>query len=254
VVKRINILGMITDCIVLISSDIEWQIVKELVTQRDEMQTSPFGEWFAVPVEIGGESHPVIFFQGGWGKISAAASTQYVIDRWYPQILINLGTCGGFDGKIAKGEIILATQTVVYDIIEQMGDYLEHIAHYTTTIDLSWLARPYPLPVRETVLVSADKDLIAAEIPHLAAMFGAVAGDWESGAIAFVAQRNATKCLILRGVSDLVGQAGGEAYANLSVFADGAKNVLRRLLASLPQWIDQSREKMKEAQTAIAHD
>lgn len=227
--------------VILISSDIEWRIVKDLVKQRDKIQTSPFGEWFSAPLDVGGESRAVLFFQGGWGKISAAASTQYVIDRWQPRLLINLGTCGGFDGKIAKGEIILATKTIVYDIVEQMGDYLEHIAHYTTSFDISWLKRPYPLPVRETVLVSADKDLIAAEIPQLAATFGAVAGDWESGAIAFVAQRNATKCLILRGVSDLVGQAGGEAYANLTVFADGAKNVLSPLLASLPQWIAQSK-------------
>ena len=36
--------------------------------------------------------------------------------------------------------------------------------------------------------------------------------DWESGAIAWVAARNQTRCLILRGVTDLVGEAGDEAY------------------------------------------
>ena len=69
----------------------------------------PYGEWFlrgsiwqmraSIPV--------VIFFQGGWGKIAAAASTQYVIDFWRPDLLVNLGTCGGFAGEIARGEIIL---------------------------------------------------------------------------------------------------------------------------------------------------
>jgi adenosylhomocysteine nucleosidase len=50
---------------------------------------------------------PVIFLHGGWGKVSAAASTQFAIYTWHPRIVINLGTCGGFEGEIARGEIIL---------------------------------------------------------------------------------------------------------------------------------------------------
>lgn len=48
-----------------------------------------------------------MFFHGGWGKIAAVASAQYVIDRWSPELLVNLGTCGGFEGEITKGTIIL---------------------------------------------------------------------------------------------------------------------------------------------------
>ena len=45
-----------------------------------------------------------------------------------------------------------------------------------------------------TLLVSGDRDLRVEDIPHLKADFGAVAGDWESGAIAWVATRNNTRC------------------------------------------------------------
>ena len=55
--------------------------------------------------------------------------------------------------------------------------------------DLTWLGAPDPSPVRRVALVSADRDLLPEEIPVLAARFGAVAGDWESGAIAWVAAR-----------------------------------------------------------------
>lgn len=111
--------------VVLISSDVEWNIVKGLVIAQGEMQPSPFGEWFSFSLDVRGVSKPIIFVHGGWGKIAAAASTQYVINTWHPHLLINLGTCGGFDGKIAKGEIILANKTIVYDIIEQIGDPVE---------------------------------------------------------------------------------------------------------------------------------
>ena len=114
----------------------------------------------------------------------------------------------------------------------------EAIAHYTTDIDLSWLTEPYPQQVRRTLLVSGDRDLIREEIPRLKTEFGAVAGDWESGAIAWVADKNKARCLILRGVTDLVGQSGGEAYAGqLHVFVEGTETVLRSLLGGLPAWL-----------------
>ncbi len=221
--------------VALISADVEWRVIRALFPDQ-ELSDSPFGEWFVA--EAGGE--PVLFFHGGWGKIAAAASTQYVIDRWSPALLINLGTCGGFEGEIEKGTVILAERTVVYDIIEQMGDYDDHIAHYTTELDLSWLGGEVPPEVRRTLLVSGDRDLVVEEIPRLKEQYGAVAGDWESGAIAWVAARNRTRCLILRGVTDLVGSSGGEAYGNIDLFVQNATQVLGTLVASLPYWMSRA--------------
>lgn len=228
---------------VLISAGTEWRAVQALFPDA-EIQDSPVGKWWLTSLRpiAGHEVEPVIFFHGGWGKIAAAASTQYVIDRWHPELLINLGTCGGFEGEIERGEIILAERTWVYDIIEQMGDFDQAIAHYATDIDLSWLAKDHQdgdncLKVLRTLLVSGDRDLIADEIPHLRERYGAVAGDWESGAIAYVASRNHTRLLILRGVTDLVGSRGGEAYGNFDLFKDATAGIMRRLVESLPCWL-----------------
>jgi adenosylhomocysteine nucleosidase len=222
--------------VVLISANAEWRGVRKQFPEA-YYQTSPYGEWFVTDL-ASVLSYPIIFFHGGWGKIAAAASAQYVIDRWKPQLLVNLGTCGGFEGEIERGKIILVEKTIVYDIIEQMADYDEHIAHYTTQIDLSWLPQSHPQDVRRSLLVSGDRDLLIEEIPHLKSRFGAVAGDWESGAIAWVAARNQVRVLILRGVTDLVGSTGGEAYDNLQLFEEAAMGILKRLIASLPAWIE----------------
>jgi len=64
-----------------------------------------------------------------------------------------------------------------------------------------------------------------------------VAGDWESGAIAWVARRNNQRCLILRGITDLVSPQGGEAYGDLSFYQQAARSTMRRLLESLPGWL-----------------
>lgn len=217
--------------IVLISADAEWRAVRRLFTEAI-CDRSPYGEFFQAI--LGSESY--LFFQGGWGKIAAAASTQYALDRWQPKALINLGTCGGFLGETKRGEIILAEKTIVYDIIEQMGDFAEHIAHYTTELDLSWLSEPYPLNVRRALLVSGDRDLLAEEVSKLKARYCAIAGDWESGAIAWVAKRNHASLLILRGVTDLVSEAGGEAYGNPTIFEEACAHIMTRLVASLPGW------------------
>lgn len=218
--------------IVLVSANAEWRALKE-ITGVVDMLTTPYGECFTLIV--GGE--PLIFFHGGWGKIAAAASAQYVIDRWRPELLINLGTCGGFQGRIAAGQVILVERALVYDIIEQMGDSAEAIRHYETRLDLSWLRDPLPHPVRRGLLVSADRDILPADIPMLVEKYNAAAADWESAAIAWVAAKNNTRCLILRGVSDLVDGAGGEAYGNLGLFHDRTRAVMQALFAQLPGWV-----------------
>lgn len=223
--------------VVIISAGQEWQVVLDAYPQAT-LQSSPLGQWFSQEMKVAGQLEPVIFFHGGYGKIAAAASAQYTLGRWSPQVLVNLGTCGGFEGDIEKGTIILVERTVVYDIINQIGSAAAAIAQFTTDIDLSWLQAPYPQPVLRTLLVSGDRDLLAEDIPRLKADYGAVAGDWESGAIAWVAGHNNTRCLILRGVSDLVGGDGGEAYhGNMDVFVEGTRRVFEKLLPNLPAWL-----------------
>ncbi|MEW5868972.1 MAG: 5'-methylthioadenosine/S-adenosylhomocysteine nucleosidase [Chloroflexota bacterium] len=224
--------------IVLISANIEWRAIRKLFPNVT-IQHSPYGEWFTTDLALPTSKNnlSVYFFHGGWGKIAAAGSTQYVIDRWQPELLINLGTCGGFEGHIQRNEVILVDKTIVYDIIEQMGDYDEHIAHYTTVLDLSWLPADVPQSVRRTLLVSGDRDLLPEDIHHLASKFGAVAGDWESGAIAFVASRNQVRLIILRGVTDLVGAQGGEAYGNLQFFEQATLKIMQNLTNHLPAWL-----------------
>lgn len=219
--------------VILISADAEWRVVKELYPNL-EIQTSPYGEFADLTLN----TRHLTLFHGGWGKISAAASAQYVIDHFQPDLLVNLGTCGGFEGFIDRGTIILVEKTLVYDIIEQMSDADEAIKHYSTNLDLSFLPRIVPSPVLRGLLVSADRDIMAGDISTLIKKYNAVAADWESGAIAWVAQKNAVKCLILRGVTDLVNPETGEAYGNYDLFSQRTKEVMRKLLDQFPAWQD----------------
>ncbi|HEY9075747.1 MAG TPA: 5'-methylthioadenosine/S-adenosylhomocysteine nucleosidase [Anaerolineaceae bacterium] len=224
---------MVPRIVVLISADAEWRVVREHYSWVVPGK-SPFGE--TLSLTQGGYTLDLV--QGGWGKIAAAASCQYACDAYHPDLLVNLGTCGGLQGLVPRGAVLLVERTLVYDIIEQMGDPVEAIAHYTTEVDLSFLHPPYPQEVWRGLLVSADRDIVPADIPMLRSRYAAIAADWESGAIAWTAARNHKRLLILRGVTDLVNEEGGEAYGSLDMFRTNTRQVMTGLLAGLPAWLD----------------
>jgi adenosylhomocysteine nucleosidase len=217
--------------VVLISAIAEWSAVKPLFPDA-KIQKFPFGECFDILIQ---DEH-LSFFHSGWGKIASAGSMQYVIDHYSPDLIVNLGTCGGFEGSVVQGDIILVDQTYVYDIVELMGD-LDIISYYAASLDLSWLAEPYPFPVKRGLIASADSDLPPERIPLLKAN-GAIAADWESAALAWVAARNHARLLILRGVSDIVSERGGEAYNNLEMFNERARGIMEQLVEQLPEWLN----------------
>ncbi len=218
--------------VVLVSANSEWKAVKSLLPQA-VVERTLFGECMDAALD----GWPVTFFQGGWGKVSAAATTQYVIDQMQPDLLVNLGTCGGLQGRIEQGIIILVEKTIIYDIIEQMTDATAAIQFYSTDLDLHWLPRLTPTPVLRGLLISADRDILRGDIPELIHKYDAVAADWESGAIAWVAKRNGQKLLILRGVSDIVGEDSDEVYGEYELFQSRAREIMRRLIEALPKWL-----------------
>ena len=217
--------------VVLVSAIAEWEGVKPLLPDV-KIHKSPFGE----SINLTLDTWNLTLYHSGWGKISSAAMMQYVLDHDAPELIVNLGTCGGFDGVVERGDVILVEKTFVYDIVELMGD-LDISTYYASSLDLRWIAEPYPYPVRRGTIASADSDLPPEKIPLLKA-HGAIAADWESAPLAWVARKNNTRLLILRAVSDLVREEGGEEYDNIEFFNQRAREIMRQLFAQLPGWLD----------------
>ncbi len=217
--------------VVMISAIAEWKAVKEIFPALS-IEGGPYGD----TANINLQGFDFKLCHSGWGKIASAGAIQYVIDHEQPDLIVNLGTCGGFEGVIEQGDIVLVEKTFIYDIVELMGD-LNIVEYYASTLDLNWLPDPLPHPVRRGTLASADSDLPPAKIAYLRSM-GAIAGDWESGALAWVANKNAARLLILRGVSDLVNEEAGEAYDNLTLFEERTKEVMQKLFTQLPSWLN----------------
>jgi len=220
--------------VIIISAGAEWRIISPLISDGCEIKT-PYPHCLTTSIE----NTPVVFLHSGWGKVASAGATQYAIDRWAPKLLINLGTCGGLDGQVSLGEIILASETVIYDIIEGMSDYHKAIDRYRCLAHLDWLGDDLPIKVRKARLLSADRDIRPQDVQMLIDDFDGIAGDWESGAFAWVADKNKVDWLILRGVTDLISLVEGEALGNVSLWQQRTGPVMEKLYANLPWLIDQ---------------
>src|SRR5207237_7568847 len=113
-------------------------------------------------------------------------------------------------------------------------DPAEGVPHYVTELDLP---AQFPTPAVRTTLYSADRDLTPATLREIEHLYHPTAVDWESGAIAWVAKRNGTPLLIMRGVSDLVSIEKGEAEGNGALFVENTARIMPMLVANLPAWM-----------------
>jgi len=68
------------------------------------------------------------------------------------------------------------------------------------------------------LLVSGDRDLLVEDIPMLKSRYGAVAGVGNQEPSLSWQPATGFGCSSWRGVTDLVGSSGGEAYGNLELF------------------------------------
>ncbi|HHX08734.1 MAG TPA: 5'-methylthioadenosine/S-adenosylhomocysteine nucleosidase [Chloroflexi bacterium] len=220
--------------VVLISAGTEWRAVLDLL-QPDLIHSTPLGDLFECQLS----GHPLLFFHSGWGKTHSAASSQYVIDHWAPKLVINLGTCGGLEDLAQVGEVFLVTKTIMYDVIERMGDPDQAIEFYSTSLDTSWIEEELPVETRRSTLASADQDIAHNNHGFLANIVKVPAADWELASIAWVLDKNETKGLILRGVSDIVSQTRSETDANKALWQSRVKKIMQKLLHDLPFYLDQ---------------
>ena len=218
---------------VLISANSEWQAALDIL-QPFEIVSSPLGDWFISQVQ----GFDLVFFHSGWGKTRSAAATQYVIDHWKPDLVINLGTCGGLEGYSILGETLLVTNTVMYDVVERMGNRHLAVDYYRGSLNTEWVGDELPANTRRSPLASADQDIDFQNFSVLSEEFAVPAADWESSPIAWVLKANNVPGLILRSVSDIITPAGSETDNNHLLWRSRVKDIMQKLLEDLPFYLE----------------
>ncbi len=155
----------------------------------------------------------VILAQSGIGKVFSAACTQAMIMKFAPDIIINIGVCGGLSKELHTGDIILGDKVVQYDMdTSAVGDPIGLISGINkiyfdcdanTNSDIEDILKAKNINYKKGVVATGDKFINdSALVKWLCDNFDAIGGDMESASIGHVCCINNVPFAILRSMSD----------------------------------------------------
>lgn len=197
------------------------------------------GVEFSVGV-IGGTE--VVVAQAGVGKVNAAVTTQTMILKYNPSVIINIGVAGGIEPSLKIGDIVVADKVCEHDMdTTAVGDEPGFITgidmvymHCDSEISniISECAKDMGLhTVRGTI---ATGDIFVAENSvrnRISQLFNGVAAEMEGGSIGHVCVMNDVPFAILRAMSDC---ANDDSKVDFPVFAaKAAENSIKIILRFL---------------------
>ncbi|MBQ7308280.1 MAG: 5'-methylthioadenosine/S-adenosylhomocysteine nucleosidase [Clostridia bacterium] len=140
----------------------------------------------------------------GIGKVNSALTTQYLIDNYKPEFLLNFGTTGAIDSNMKVGDIYICKKAIQFDFDLSEIDNCEvgYMEEYDTKFfdcDNEYLKRENAIGVLATSDRFSDNQ---QDIDFLRSI-GCNLKDMEGGAIFQVCKANNTKLLMIKAVSDV---------------------------------------------------
>lgn len=179
---------------------------------------------------ICGDSFVLII--SGIGKVNAALSTQFLLDNYPVDYILNFGSVGGINGKVNILEYYSVNKCCQYDFdlsaldnvsVGYIQDY-DTVYFYPETAKLSFL----PTAGLATSDRFTEKDADLKTVSEL----NCEIFDMEGGAIAEVCTANGVPFHIFKGVTDTHG-SGNDAdafYRNLNTVCDGFYPIVLKML------------------------
>ena len=162
----------------------------------------------------------VVLAQSGVGKVNAALNTQYIIDTYKPDIIINTGVAGGIANGLDVGDVVIGTYLVQHDfdvtVLGYAKGYMctgiekdkptkyycdkELVKQFQVSLEQNMPAKK----IHQGIIASGDKFISDIKIKkEINEYFGAMAVEMEGCAIAQVATRNKIPFVVTRAISDL---------------------------------------------------
>ena len=184
---------------------------------------------------------PVVVARSGVGKVHAAMCAQAMIERFAPDMILNIGVAGALDEGLQIGDIVVASSAVQHDVdTSPLGDPPGMISgpdivyfpcEKRAADALNRAAESVGVKSLNAAIVTGDQFI--AELSQkraLAERFHAAACDMEGGAIAQVAFEYGVPYAAYRAISDTLLGNGKEYTENLSLAAEKSAALLKAYL------------------------
>lgn len=159
----------------------------------------------------------VMAVQAGPGKINCASTTQLVIDRLHPTLVVDAGAAGSLSERVAINDVVCVGRSFEYDVVP-LHEFRKLAAELTSsTIVQELREEPLALLQRygEALLNKTTARFVIGDIAcgeqnvkddamrrQLSEMFGAIACNWETSATLKTVQMNSLPSLGFRVITD----------------------------------------------------
>lgn len=177
----------------------------------------------------------VIISISGIGKVSAALTTQKIIDLFSPEFILNFGTCGGMNEsvEILKYYAVKECCQFDFDLRELDGVPLGYIQEYRRAYFPCNTEALNFLPTSS--LASADRFTNDVNDINSINQIGCSLRDMEGGAISQVCLSNNIPLYMIKGVTDVYGSrtAQEQFYENLKQVSAGFPDIVIKAIQSI---------------------
>lgn len=187
------------------------------------------------------EKYTMFVLDSGAGEIAAAAGTQFLIDRFEVDMILNFGAVGALTPEIATAELCIVERVIHYDFDTTnwldlpRGQYPGQPSAYLPT-DKTLLNKALALcpSLRKVTCASADKFVDAAEDKtRLHELYDADICEMESAGVVLTCTKNNVPCLLIKAVSDCLIGGGKEFLKELNRVSLICFEVVDKIVQSL---------------------
>lgn len=222
---------------------------KELLTFKSYLENCSEEKIESRTIYIGNiSSKRIILTKTGIGKVSAATILTMLIERYNPDLVINMGIAGGYKKSLNTLDTILVTKAVYSDAdmttdefsnlsygqLEEMPPYFEIAKELEDSLD-----NVIPNDVIKGMIASGDQfvvshekceNLVNTHFPN----YDILGFDMESTAVYHVCYLYNKPCLVLRTISDIIGSTTPLDYNKFSQLASDkvgtiCKNIIEKM-------------------------
>ena len=181
------------------------------------------------------ENKDVVLAISGIGKVSATLTTQYLIDKYSPEVIINFGSSGGVTNDLEIGSYYQITSCCQpdFDVTEIDDVEVGYIQEYdrvffdTDKKPLSFLDKKR--------LATTDKFCSRQDFIDLLLKMNCNVRDMEGSAIAQTCISNNMPLIIIKGITDVYGSGndGEQFIKNLDKVCKGFKEIIIKTIKEL---------------------
>lgn len=168
----------------------------------------------------------------GIGKVSAAISTQLLIDKYSPDFILNFGTAGGMAKDLEIGEYVICESAMQYDFdVTYLDDVkVGYIQEYDRV--LFPCATINNISLKKVNVASGDRFNDDINDINTIANSNCSVRDMEGGAIAQTCLTNSIPLVMVKGITDVYGKTPSnfQFYDNLVKLCKGFPAVLESVI------------------------